>query len=83
MLDGEIHKELLRQTNTPKKALELTTNTEMRIQNQLRIAVTSVYNISTPGTNPRLQFDGVLHNSSETLNGRYKILVFQLSKFCI
>ena len=38
MQDGEIQRELLKETRTPKKAVEIATNIEMGIQNQLKIS---------------------------------------------
>ena len=43
MQDGEIRRELLKETRTAKKALEVATNLEMGIQNQLKISGTSVH----------------------------------------
>ena len=41
MQDGEIHRELLKETRTAKKALEIAMNIEMGIQNQLKVSGTS------------------------------------------
>ena len=41
MQDGKIQRELLKETRTAKKALEIAMNIEMRIQNQLKISGTS------------------------------------------
>ena len=41
MQDGEIQRELLKETRTAKKALEIAMNIEMGIQNQLKISGTS------------------------------------------
>ena len=43
MQDGEIQKELLKETRTAKKALEFAMNIEMGVQNQLKISGTNVY----------------------------------------
>ena len=44
MQDGEIQRELLKETRTAKKALEVAMNIEMGIQNQLKISGTSIPN---------------------------------------
>ena len=44
MQDGEIQRELLKETRTAKKALEVAMNIEMGIQNQLKISGTSLHN---------------------------------------
>ena len=41
MQDGEIQKELLKETRTAKKALEIATNIEMGMQNQLKLSGTA------------------------------------------
>ena len=43
MQDGEIQRELLKETRTAKKALEVTMNIEIGIQNQLKISGTTVH----------------------------------------
>ena len=43
MHDGVIHRELLKETRTAKKALEVAMNIEMGIQNQLKISGTSIH----------------------------------------
>ena len=43
MQDGEIQRELLKETRTAKKALEVAMNIEMGIQNQLEISGTTVH----------------------------------------
>ena len=43
MQDGEIQRELLKETRTAKKALEVAVNIEMGIQNQLKISGTTVH----------------------------------------
>ena len=43
MQDGEIHRELLKETRTAKKELEFAMNIEMGIQNQLKISGTSAH----------------------------------------
>ena len=44
MQDGEIQRELLKETRTAKKALEVAMNIEIGIQNQLKISGTSIPN---------------------------------------
>ena len=43
MQEGEIQRELLKETRTAKKALEVAMNIEMGIQNQLKISGTAIY----------------------------------------
>ena len=47
MQHGEIQKELLKETRTAKKALEISMNIEMGIQNQLKISRTSAQTATT------------------------------------
>ena len=46
MLDGEIKRELLKETRTAKKTLEIAMNTEMGIQNQLKVSGISAQTIT-------------------------------------
>ena len=43
MQDGESQRELLKETKTAKKAIEVVMNIEMGIQNQLKISVASIH----------------------------------------
>ena len=43
MPDGEIKRELLKETRSAKKALEVAMNNEMGIQNQLKMSVNAVH----------------------------------------
>ena len=45
MQDREIQRELLKETRTPKKALELAINVEMSNQNKLKFSGTSAYTV--------------------------------------
>ena len=51
MQDGEIQRELLKETRTAKKALEVAMNIEMGIQNQLKISGTSIPNTTNEISN--------------------------------
>ena len=44
--DGEIQRDLMKESRTAKKALEVATNIEMGIQNQLKISGTAIYTVS-------------------------------------
>ena len=49
--DGEIQRELLKETRSAKKALEVPPNNEMGIQNQLQVAGTAVHTILKQAAN--------------------------------
>ena len=51
MQDGEIKRELLKETRSAKKALEVVTNIEMGIQKQLKISGTAAYTVSNQVAN--------------------------------
>ena len=52
MQDGEIQRELLKETRTAKKALEVAMNIEMGIQNQLKVS-------GTPTPTPQKNFKSI------------------------
>ena len=51
MQNGEIQRGLPKETRTAKKALEMAINTEMSIQNQLKISGTAAYTASNQAAN--------------------------------
>ena len=66
MQDGEIQRELLKETRTAKKAREIAMNIEMGIQNQLKISGTSAQTTTNKITSTDSGIDHVqrLTNSS-------------------
>ena len=69
MQDGVIQRELLKETRTAKKALEVAMNIEMEIQNQLKISGTTVHSttigITTTSVN---NIQGVWNRSRPSTN---------------
>ena len=51
MQEGEKERELMKETMTAKKTLELAINIEMGMQNQLKISGTAVYTVSNQKAN--------------------------------
>ena len=49
--DGELQRELLKETRSAKKALEVVINIEMGIQNKLMVSRTAAYTVSNQAAN--------------------------------
>ena len=76
MQDGEIQRELLMETRTAKKALEIDMNIEMGIQNQLKISGTSAQTTTNEITNASV--DNVQGSWNRSRQSTNQLLSLQL-----
>ena len=71
MQDGEIQREILKETQNLKKALEIATNVEIGKQNQLKVLGTHAYTPSIRVANHPLRVfrnRGTIHGQTQTIS---------------
>ena len=72
MQDGEIQQELLKETRTAKKALELAINIKMGIQNQLNESGASACSVSKKLANASVNSNQNSWNRPRTTTNKFK-----------